>query len=156
MVRQRRHRYWRPLLAAGFALLVAFGATPGAAAVAILSEEGAPALVLVDADRLDTPLLARLVAAGFGSGHLFETGCEVTDAALLADRLGRTQHLVALLSPGDASLVQELLRGLGGSLRVDAASDAVPADAPLELVALRDALGEAARGLKALDGRLGR
>jgi len=122
------------------------------AAVAILSDASAPILVLIDADRLDTPLLARLVTAGFGSPHQFETGCEVVDAALLQDRLREARRVVALVSVADAALVQETWRGLGGRIGITGPSDAVPKDGPPDLRNLRDAMGDAAQGLQALEG----
>jgi hypothetical protein len=134
------------------ALCALVGAAPAQAAVAILSEDAAPVLVLVDADRLDPPLLARLVTAGFGSAHQFETGCEVVDAGLLADRLRRARRVVALLAPGDASLVQEIWRQLGGRLGLGGPSESLPPELPVDLRDLRAAMGDAAKGLHALEG----
>lgn len=136
-------RHLRPLcLATALAALFTVFPSPAPAAVAILSEEDAPVLVLIDADRLDTPLLARLVTAGFSSPHRFETGCEVVDAGLLADRLKQAKRIVAVLSTADTGLVQELLLGSAAVLRNEASA---------ELRALRDAMGEAAQGLSSLE-----
>jgi hypothetical protein len=147
-------RYRRCSLLCGAALMVLLVfLAPARASVAVLDEGSALTLVLVDGERLDTPLLARLVGAGFGSGHLFETGCEVTDAALLADRLRQTHRVIALLTPGDAALVQALVRELGGEVPVDSPAEALSPDAPLDLRALRDALGDAAQGLRAIEAR---
>ncbi|MEN9704965.1 MAG: hypothetical protein RLZZ393_844 [Pseudomonadota bacterium] len=118
---------------------------PSDAAVAILSVEGAPELVLVDAGRLQPEVLGRLAAAGFVSARQFETGCEVVDAGLLADRLQWARRVVALVAPADASLVESLWMEQGGSVESGAPSEA--------LLRLRAALGDARRELVAMIGR---
>ena len=118
--------------------------------MAILSNDDAPELVLVDADKLDKPLLQKLLAAGFGSPARFETGCEITDAGLLADRLGRAKRVIALLSAADADLVQSLLQEQGRSLR-SLAAPLLGGDAAADLLALRNTLGELALPLRAIE-----
>jgi len=144
-----RHRARRLLPALAAALTLALG-TPVEAAVAILSSDGAPELVLVDADKLDPAMLKVLAAAGFGSSERFESGCEITDAALLVDRLGRAKRVIALLSAADADLVQSLLQDQGRTLRTQAAALLGKAAAP-DLLALRNALGERALPLRAIE-----
>lgn len=134
-------------LAASLAILAG---TPAHAAVAILSNDDAPELVLVDADKLDTPLLQKLVTAGFTSPTRFETGCEITDAGLLADRLGRAKRVIALLSAADADLVQSLLQEQGRSLR-SLAAPLLGSEAAADLLALRNTLGELALPLRAIE-----
>jgi len=145
----RRHRA-SLLSSALVGCLALFAATPAAAAVAILSSDGAPELVLVDADKLDPAVMKKLAEAGFGSSERFESGCEITDAALLVDRLGRARRVIALLSAADADLVQSLLQDQGRNLRTQAAALLGTAAAP-DLLALRNALGERALPLRAIE-----
>ncbi|MEY4762130.1 MAG: hypothetical protein RLZZ200_1986 [Pseudomonadota bacterium] len=146
---RHRHRAGRFLRSLAACLALA-AAGPATAAVAILSSEGAPALVLVDADKLDPALLKKLAAAGFGAADRYESGCEITDAALLADRLGRAERVIALLAAADADLVQTLLQQHGRSMRSQAAV-LLGQDAPPDLRALRDAFGERALSLRAIE-----
>ncbi len=140
-------RLWPVLALCGLSVV----SGPAPAAVAILSVEGAPELVLVDADKLDAALLTRLAVAGFGSAQRFETGCEVVDAGLLADRLARAKRVIAVLSATDADLVESLLQGQRLHLRRNEAATTLGRDAPVDLRDLRDALGEAALALRAIE-----
>lgn len=137
------------------ASLAAGLASPLDAAVAILRAGMAPQLLLIDAGQLNPALLARLNAQGIGEELQPVPDCEAVEFGLLTSRIQQAGRVLGLLSPANHALVLESLHTLGARVQLDVPVAALGADAPRELLALRDALGAQAAGLRALVAHVG-
>jgi hypothetical protein len=137
------------------ASLAAGLASPLDAAVAILRAGMAPQLLLIDAEQLNPALLARLNAQGIGEELQPVPDCEAVEFGLLTSRIQQAGRVLGLLSPPNHALVLQSLRTLGARVQLDVSVAALGADAPQELLALRDALGAQAMGLLAIVARIG-
>jgi hypothetical protein len=121
------------------------------AAVSLLQRADSPLLTLVDEETLDQPRLAALIARGFHQELQPVSDCSAVDFGLLTSRIQQAVRVIALVSQSNEQLVRDALRQAGGIVQTDLPAESVSAtNSSAELLALRDAMGPGAAGLRAI------